>query len=134
GEDVDAVRQASAANWGIPAHYLPAQVVANTTFQEFVTAEFYRHHAQQTHEPTLARIETRLAKDETRHEMFYEQRIKDCLEREPRAMPAVIESRKQFRRRGGYLLGGYQVGLAAREDAAVGTAEAKQERIRGLGV
>ena len=31
GDDVDAVREASTENWGIPAHYMPAQVVANTT-------------------------------------------------------------------------------------------------------
>ena len=127
GEDVDAVREASAANWGIPAHYLPAQVVANTTFQEFVTAEFYRHHAQQTHEPTLARIETLLAKDETRHEMFYEQRVKDCLEREPEVMPAVIESLKEFGMPGAYLLGDYEVRRAAMEEAAFPTLAAKKE-------
>ena len=60
GEDIVDVREASLTNWGIPPHYLPAQVVANTTFQEFVTAEFYRHHAQQTKEPVLAKIETLL--------------------------------------------------------------------------
>jgi hypothetical protein len=127
GEEVDAVREASAANWGIPAHYLPAQVVANTTFQEFVTAEFYRHHAQQTHEPTLARIETLLAKDETRHEMFYEQRVKDCLAREPGVMPAVIESLKEFGMPGAYLLGDYEARRAAMEEAAFPTLAAKKE-------
>ena len=64
----------ASTNWGIPTHYLPVQLVANTTLQEFVTAEFYRNHAKQTSEPVLARIETLLAKDETRHEMFYEAR------------------------------------------------------------
>ena len=55
GEDISDVREASLTNWGIPNHYVPVQVVANTTFQEFVTAEFYRHHAQQTKEPVLAK-------------------------------------------------------------------------------
>ena len=57
GEQVADVRDASQENWGIPPHYLPAQVVASTTLQEFVTAEFYRHHASHTNEPTLAMLD-----------------------------------------------------------------------------
>ena len=83
-EKISAVRETSEQNWGIPAHYAPVQVVANTTLQEFVTAEFYRHHALHTKEPVLAKIETLLAKDETRHEMFYE---KDCLAADPDLVP-----------------------------------------------
>jgi fatty acid desaturase len=127
GEEISDVREASLTNWGIPAHYLPVQVVANTTFQEFVTAEFYRHHAQLTREPVLARIETLLAKDETRHEMFYEARVKDCLEREPELMPLVIESLKEFGMPGAYLLGDYEARRAAMEDAAFPTLAAKKE-------
>jgi Fatty acid desaturase len=127
GEEISAVREASITNWGIPAHYLPVQVVANTTFQEFVTAEFYRHHAQQTKEPVLARIETLLAKDETRHEMFYEQRTKDCLEREPELMPLVIEALKEFGMPGAYLLDDYAPRRAAMEDAAFPTLAAKKD-------
>jgi Fatty acid desaturase len=127
GEEISAVREASITNWGIPAHYLPVQVVANTTFQEFVTAEFYRHHSQQTKEPVLARIETLLAKDETRHEMFYEARVKDCLEREPELMPLVIESLKEFGMPGAYLLDDYEVRRAAMEEAAFPTLAAKKD-------
>ncbi len=141
GDDVCAVREASSANWGIPAHYVPAQVVANTTFQEFVTAEFYRHHAWNTQEPTLARLEMLLAKDETRHEMFYEQKTRDCLEATPELMPLVIESLKEFGMPGAYLLEGYDARRAAMEDAAYPTLAdkkgafvrlfAKMERIVG---
>lgn len=127
GEEICSVREASLTNWGIPAHYLPVQVVANTTFQEFVTAEFYRHHAQQTQEPVLARIETLLAKDETRHEMFYEQRTKDCLDREPELMPFVIEALKEFGMPGAYLLDDYEERRAAMEHAAFPTLAAKKD-------
>ncbi len=127
GEDISAVREASAENWGIPMHYLPSQVVANTTFQEFVTAEFYRNHAQQTKEPILARIETLLAKDETRHEMFYEARVRDCLAREPELMPLVVEALKEFGMPGKYLLGDYEARRAAMEEAAFPTLAAKKE-------
>ncbi len=127
GDDVDAIRESSAANWGIPGHYVPAQVVANTTFQEFVTAEFYRHHARQTKEPTLARIESLLAKDETRHEMFYEERLKDCLDREPGVMDAVIESLKEFGMPGAFLLDDYEERRAAMEAAAFPSLAAKKD-------
>ena len=62
-DDVEAVRAASIENWGIPTHYVPAQLVANTTFQEFVTADFYRNHARQTQEPTLAKMERVVGQD-----------------------------------------------------------------------
>ncbi len=117
-EDVADVREASAENWGIPMHYVPAQVVANTTFQEFVTAEFYRNHARHTQEPTLAKIETLLAKDETRHEMFYEQKTKDCLEADPSLMECVIEALKEFGMPGAYLLDDYGERRTAMEQAA----------------
>ena len=127
GEEISAVREASLTNWGIPAHYLPVQVVANTTFQEFVTAEFYRHHARVTKEPVLARIETLLAKDETRHEMFYEARTRDCLERDPGLMPLVIDALKEFGMPGAYLLDDYEARRAAMEDAAFPTLAAKKD-------
>jgi len=120
-EDVTAVRDASEANWGIPAHYVPAQLVANTTVQEFVTADFYRHHAMHTQEPTLAALETLLAKDETRHEMFYEQKIKDCLREDPSLMPIVIDALKEFGMPGGYLVDDYGARRAAMENAAFPT-------------
>jgi hypothetical protein len=120
-EDVGAVRDASAANWGIPNHYIPAQLVANTTLQEFVTAEFYRHHAAHTQEPVLAKLETFLARDETRHEMFYEQKTKDCLAADPELMAPVVESLKEFGMPGAYLLDEYGERRAAMEDAAYPT-------------
>jgi hypothetical protein len=127
GEEISDVREASVANWGIPNHYVPAQVVANTTFQEFVTADFYRHHAQRTKEPVLARIEMLLAKDETRHEMFYEARVKDCLDRDPGLMPCVIEALKEFGMPGAYLLGDYEARRAAMEQAAFPTLADKKD-------
>ena len=126
GDDVDAVREASSENWGIPAHYIPAQLVALTTVQEFVTADFYRNHAKHTKEPTLARLETLLGKDETRHEMFYEQRVKACLEADPGLMPMVIAALKEFGMPGGYLLDGYGERRAAMENAAFPTLLAKK--------
>jgi Fatty acid desaturase len=127
GEDVDDIREASSANWGIPSHYMPAQLVASTTLQEFLTAEFYRNHALRTKEPVLARIEMLLAKDETRHEMFYDERLKNCLEREPEVMPAVIDALKEFGMPGAYLLDDYEARRTAMESAAFPTLAAKKE-------
>ncbi len=131
-DDVGSVRAVSPENWGIPAHYLPAQVVANTTLQEFVTAEFYRHHASQTKEPMLARLETLLAKDETRHEMFYEQKTKDLLDSDPAVMPLVIEALKEFGMPGAYLLDDYGERRTAMEQAAYPTLAAKKGAFRRL--
>lgn len=121
GEDVTAVREASAENWGIPAHYVPAQLVANTTVQEFITADFYRNHARHTEEPTLERLETLLAKDEVRHEMFYEKRLSDCLEAAPELMPLVLGALKEFGMPGAYLLDDYGDRRTAMENAAFPT-------------
>jgi hypothetical protein len=132
GEDVDAVRGASSENWGIPAHYIPAQLVALTTVQEFVTADFYRNHAQRTNEPTLARLETLLAKDETRHEMFYEERVKACLEADPSLMSMVMAALKEFGMPGAYLLDGYGHRRAAMENAAFPTLAAKKAAFKRL--
>lgn len=125
-DEISEVREASTHNWGIPAHYVPAQVVANTTFQEFVTAEFYRNHAKHTQEPTLAKLETLLAKDETRHEMFYEQKTKDCLESQPDLMECVIDALKEFGMPGAYLLDDYGERRTAMEQAAYPTMAAKK--------
>src|SRR6185295_17891469 len=96
GSDIADVRDSSSTNWGIPPHYTAPQVVANTTLQEFVTADFYRNHASRTKEPVLAKIEALLAKDETRHEMFYERKLKDCLAADPSVMPGVLAALKEF--------------------------------------
>jgi hypothetical protein len=125
-DDVNVTRESSAANWGLPMHYVPAQVVANTTLQEFVTADFYRHHSLHTKEPVLAKLEMLLAKDETRHEMFYEQRIKACLETEPGLMPMVVESLKEFGMPGAYLLDDYGPRREAMEHAAFPTLAEKK--------
>ncbi len=125
-DDVDAMREASLENWGIPMHYLPAQVVANTTVQEFITAEFYRHHSLHTNEPVLAKLEMLLAKDETRHEMFYEKKINDCLQAEPELMPLVIESLKEFGMPGAYLMDDYGPRREAMEHAAFPTLAEKK--------
>jgi hypothetical protein len=133
-EKVTAVRETSEQNWGIPKHYAPVQVVANTTLQEFVTAEFYRSHASHTGEPTLSKIETLLAKDETRHEMFYEEKTKDCLEADPDLMPMVIDALKEFGMPGTYLLSDYDERRAAMEQAAFPTlAEKKGAFVRLFG-
>ena len=121
GEDVTAVREASEENWGIPHHYTPAQVVASTTFQEFVTADFYRNHARQVREPILAKFEMNLAKDETRHEMFYEQRTLDCIAAEPDALPMIVDALKEFGMPGAYLVDDYGERRAAMEAAAFPT-------------
>ena len=126
GEKVAAVREASPQHWGIPQHYVPVQVMANTTLQEFVTAEFYRHHARYTKEPTLAKIESLLAKDETRHELFYEQKMKDCLAADPDVMPMAINALKEFGMPGAYLLEGYDERRAAMEAAAFPTLAEKK--------
>jgi hypothetical protein len=93
-------------------------VVANTTLQEFVTADFYRNHASRTKEPVLARIESLLAKDETRHEMFYEQKLKDLLDEDAGVMPDVLAALKEFGMPGSYLLHDYEPRRAAMEAAA----------------
>lgn len=126
-EKVRDVRETSEQNWGIPKHYAPVQVVANTTLQEFVTAEFYRHHAAHTKEPTLAKIESLLAKDETRHEMFYEAKTKDCLAADPDLMPMVIDALKEFGMPGTYLLSDYDERRAAMEQAAFPTLAEKKD-------
>lgn len=125
--DVAEVRETSTANWGIPPHYTAAQVVANTTLQEFVTADFYRRHAAHTQEPVLARIESLLAKDEARHEMFYEERLKGCLAQDPDAMAGVLLALKEFGMPGGYLLEDYEARRAAMEAAAFPTLAERKE-------
>lgn len=130
-EEVADVRDASEENWGIPAHYTPAQVVANTTMQEFITADFYRNHAKYTKEPVLRRIEMLLGKDETRHEMFYEERTRQCLDNDPEALPMVIDALKEFGMPGAYLLDDYDKRRPAMEDAAFPTlAEKKAAFVR----
>jgi hypothetical protein len=126
GDKIGAVRETSEQNWGIPEHYAPVQVVANTTLQEFVTAEFYRHHAEHTNEPVLSKIESLLAKDETRHEMFYEQKTKDCLAANPELMPIVVDALKEFGMPGAYLLDDYNERRAAMEQAAFPTLAEKK--------
>ena len=126
-EKISDVRETSETNWGIPDNYSPVQVVANTTLQEFVTADFYRNHASHTKEPVLAKIESLLAKDETRHEMFYEQKTKDCLDADPDLMPLVIDALKEFGMPGTYLLDDYNERRAAIEQAAFPTLADKKD-------
>jgi len=126
-EKISDVRETSETNWGIPDNYAPVQVVANTTLQEFVTADFYRNHASHTKEPVLAKIESLLAKDETRHEMFYEKRTKDCLDADPDLMPLVIDALKEFGMPGTYLLDDYDERRAAIEQAAFPTLADKKD-------
>jgi len=130
-EKIDKVRETSEQNWGIPDNYAPVQVCANTTLQEFVTADFYRNHAKHTQEPVLAKIESLLAKDETRHEMFYEERAKNCLAADPDLMPLVIDALKEFGMPGTYLLDDYDERRQAMEEAAFPTlAEKKAAFVR----
>ena len=126
-EKISDVRETSGTNWGIPENYAPVQVVANTTLQEFVTADFYRNHASHTREPVLAKIESLLAKDETRHEMFYEKRTKDCLDADPDLMPLVVDALKEFGMPGTYLLDDYDERRAAIEQAAFPTLADKKD-------
>ena len=128
---IASVRETSVQNWGIPDHYAPVQVVANTTLQEFVTADYYRNHAAHTKEPVLAKIESLLAKDESRHEMFYEQNARDLLASDPSLMPLVVDALKEFGMPGVYLLDGWDERRAAMEDAAFPTlAEKKKAFVR----
>lgn len=131
-EKVESVREASHVNWGVPVHYLPVQVVANTTLQEFVTAEFYRNHARQTREPVLARIETLLAKDETRHEMFYENKMRDILAEQPEQLGRTIDALKEFGMPGAYLVDDYGERRAAMEQAAFPTLASRRSAFRRL--
>jgi hypothetical protein len=126
-EKISDVRETSETNWGIPDNYSPVQVVANTTVQEFITADFYRNHASHTKEPVLAKIESLLAKDETRHEMFYEKRMTDCLDADPDLMPLVIDALKEFGMPGTYLLDDYDERRAAIEQAAFPTLADKKD-------
>jgi len=126
-EKISDVRETSETNWGIPDNYSPVQVVANTTVQEFITADFYRNHASHTKEPVLAKIESLLAKDETRHEMFYEKRMQDCLDADPDLMPLVIDALKEFGMPGSYLLDDYDERRAAIEQAAFPTLADKRD-------
>ncbi|HET6615547.1 MAG TPA: acyl-ACP desaturase [Dehalococcoidia bacterium] len=131
-DQVDDVRENSAENWGIPMHYLPVQVVASTTLQEFVTAEFYRNHARQTREPVLAKLEMLLGKDEARHEMFYEQKMRDVLDEHPELMPMVIDALKEFGMPGAYLIDRYEERRSAMENAAFPTVSAKRSAFARL--
>ena len=131
-EQVDSVRENSAENWGIPMHYLPVQVVASTTLQEFVTAEFYRNHARQTREPVLQKLENLLAKDETRHEKFYEQKMRDVLDAQPELMPMVINALKEFGMPGAYLIERYDERRVAMENAAFPNVSAKRSAFARL--
>jgi hypothetical protein len=108
------------------------QVVANTTLQEFVTAEFYRNHARQTREPVLARIETMLAKDETRHEMFYEEKMHDILDARPGLLPAALDALKEFGMPGAYLVDEYDERRAAMEKAAFPTLGSRRSAFKRL--
>jgi len=59
--------------------------------------------------------------------MFYEERLKNCLEREPEVMPAVVAALKEFGMPGAYLLDDYEARRAAMEAAAFPTLAAKKE-------
>ena len=59
--------------------------------------------------------------------MFYEARVKDCLEREPELMPAVIESLKEFGMPGAYLLDDYEAAARGDGEAAFPTLAAKKD-------
>lgn len=131
-DKVSDVRAASAENWGIPLHYLPIQLVANTTLQEFITAEFYRNHARQTREPVLAKLEQLLAKDETRHEMFYEAKMQDMLAERPELRGPMIDSLMEFGMPGGYLIPQYDERRQAMEQAAFPTLSAKKGAFQRL--
>lgn len=125
-EKVSDVRATSPENWGIPMHYLPVQVVANTTLQEFVTADYYRSHARRTKEPMLAKIENLLAKDETRHEMFYETKMQDILREQPELHECTIEALKEFGMPGAYLVEDYDHRRISMENAAFPTLKDKK--------
>lgn len=129
-DDVDSVRSLSQENWGIPQHYVPAQVTAATSLQEFITADFYRSHAEATQEPVLAQLEQLLAKDEVRHEMFYEARVFDCVEREPDHAELVVEALKEFAMPGAFVLEDYDERRAQMEQAAFPTLSSKLKAFR----
>ncbi len=131
-DQVSDVRAASPENWGIPMHYMPVQVVANTTLQEFVTAEFYRNHAKQTREPMLAKLETLLGKDETRHEMFYEKKMNDVIEANPELKPHALNALKEFGMPGAYLVNNYNERRDAMEQAAFPTMSSRKSAFARL--
>ena len=107
-EEVADVRDSSEQNWGIPAHYTPAQVVANTTMQEFVTADFYRNHAQ-AHEGAGARARSRqlLARTRRGTRCSTKSARRSASSNDPEALPMVIEALKEFGMPGAYLLDDY---------------------------
>jgi hypothetical protein len=97
-----------------------------------VTAEFYRNHARHTREPVLARLEMLLGKDEARHEMFYEQKMRDVLDEQPDLMPMVIDALKEFGMPGAYLIDRYDERRTAMENAAFPTVSAKRSAFARL--
>ena len=119
------VRETSSSHWQIPKHYLPVQVLAALTVQEFLTAEFYRNHSRHTREPILAQLELMLAKDETRHEMFYEDRLQQILREEPNLRENVVAALKEFGMPGAFLLDDYEERRAGMEAAAFPTIAAR---------
>ena len=84
-DEIAGVREASSRNWGIPPHYSCPQVVANTTLQEFVDRGLLPQSRRADEGARPRAIESLLAKDETRHEMFYEEQA----QRLPRARPGL---------------------------------------------
>jgi hypothetical protein len=74
----------------------------------------------------LAKIEGLLAKDEKRHEMFYEQKAKDCLSADPECMTLVLAALKEFGMPGVYMLSDWDARKAAMEEAAFPTLAEKR--------
>jgi acyl-[acyl-carrier-protein] desaturase len=101
----------------------PFEAMVYTSVQELATRAFYVHTARvcENEDPALASALRRIAKDETRHEMFYEQKLQDCLAEDPETMPMVIEALKEFGMPGAQLLDDYDRRRAAMEQAAFPT-------------
>ena len=115
------MRDASAENWGLPAHYVPGTARGEHDGTGVRHRRLLSPPRLHTQEPTLAKLEMLLAKDETRHEMFYEQKTKDCLDADPSLMPMVLDALKEFGMPGAYLLDDYGERRAAMEQAAFPT-------------
>jgi acyl-[acyl-carrier-protein] desaturase len=82
-----------------PDYQTPIETMIYTTIQELATMVFYMNVAKaaQSHDPELAVLLRRLAKDETLHYTFYRDAVKVHLELEPNHVQHIADVIMNFR-------------------------------------